>query len=408
MDNQRESSEHSAGRVADEAWHHYWSTIDAVRTRMLSRDEAQRHPRVREQALYLLQTAITGGNQMYIQPRADYPAFYNLWGPFETLWGGPASDFRYYWAFIDGQRTYRVWGKSGTTCLTDFQVFTGHFGDESMRALKNYDINEFQRADNGDFEVIVSPHPHPGNWIALDRGDRRCFLHVRDIFGDWNVEHGVELHIECLDRQADTLTLSEEEIALRLRKAARMIEQNIARALGYAKRIRQLAGGPNAFGEVLAQGGRQEDHGASTRAGYFGLVWDIAPNEALIIEGEAVPARYWSLQLYDLWWGALDYTFHQSGLNHTQMQADGDGRFCAVLSFDDPGVPNWLDPLRTPVGQIMMRWYDGGPARLPAVRKVKQTEIRAYLPVNTPSVAPQERQAALVLRARASMRRWNY
>lgn len=398
----------NAAPVVDEAWRQYLSSIEAIRARMLSREEAKQHPRVREQALHCLQTMITGANQMYFQPRADYPAFFNLWGPFETLWGGPASDFRYHWAFIDGRRTYRVSGRAGTTCLTDFQVFSGHFGDEAMRTLCNHDLGEFDKAADGRFEFILSPRKHPGNWVELDPGEHRCFLHVRDIFGNWEIERGVELHIECLDRPADSFVMSEAEMALRLPKAARMIEQNVARALGYAKRIRQLAGGPNAFGEVVAQGGRQEDHGASARAGYFGLVWDIAPDEALIIEGDAVDARYWSLQLYDLWWGVMDFTFHQSGLNHTQMHIDDDGRYRAVLSCEDPGVPNWLDPLRTPIGQIMLRWYDGQRPALPQVRKVKLDEVRACLSAATPKITPQQRQEVLGRRQRGSLSRWSY
>jgi hypothetical protein len=102
----------------------------------------------------------------------------------------------------------------------------------------------------------------------------------------------------------------------------------------------------------------------------------------------------------------MDFTFHQSGLNHTQMHIDDDGRYRAVLSCEDPGVPNWLDPLRTPIGQIMLRWYDGQRPALPQVRKVKLDQVRACLPVATPKITPQQRQEVLGRRQRGSLSRW--
>jgi hypothetical protein len=134
----------------------------------------------------------------------------------------------------------------------------------------------------------------------------------------------------------------------------------------------------------------------------------LRPDEALIIDSEVPRAKYWSLQLMSPFWDTLDFNCHQSGLNGHQMQIDADNRFRCVLSFDDPGVPNWLDPLQLPQGQCLFRWYDGAPFELPRAQVVKLRDIRNHLPTATPQVTPAQRKASLRQRARDSLRRWGY
>ncbi|MGE0386362.1 MAG: DUF1214 domain-containing protein [Gammaproteobacteria bacterium] len=391
--------------TSDPAWQAWLAALDAVRRRMLGRPEAIAHPRVREQALYALQAVTIGAHQMYLLPRQDYAQFQTRWHPFLLNWGGPASVMRYQWCFIDGRRSYRIRGRRGTTCFTDLQVFSGYFGDERMRSLGNYDLARFHVDSDGRFEAVASPDPQPGNWIRLDPEQSRSIVQVRDVFDDWGAR-ATELDIDTLDRPADSMHIDEAEFSVRLARTTRMVEQTVARALGYAKRVRQIAGGDNAFAEVKAEGGGESrDHGASPRAGYYGLVWNIAPGEALVIEAPAPTARYWGLQLMDLWWGTLDYAWHQSGLNGRQMQVDADGRFRAVLSFEDPGIANWLDPMHTPVGQCMLRWYDGTTPDLPQVRKVPFAERFSFLPAGTRTIDPAARAAAIAQRAAQALAR---
>src|SRR4030095_4447797 len=82
---------------------------------------------------------------------------------------------------------------------------------------------------------------------------------------------------------------------------------------------------------------------------YFEGLFDIAPDEALVIETEMrAQVRYWSIQLADLLSNGLDWFNCQSGLNGHQARLDSDGKFRAVVAMSDPGVPNWLAPLAHP------------------------------------------------------------
>jgi len=69
-----------------------------------------------------------------------------------------------------------------------------------------------------------------------------------------------------------------------------------------------------------------------------------ADSEALLVEAAiASDAEYWSIQLMDTFYNALDFRARQSSLNGTFAAADADGTVRICVSQRDPGVQNWLD-----------------------------------------------------------------
>lgn len=392
--------------ASDSVWARYNALVDTARRRMLSRPES-RHQRVADQAEYALVAMQAGCHHFHALNRTDYPAFHRqtVWSPYEAPWGGPSSDMLYAWVFLDGRRTYRIRGRRGTTRFTDLQLFNGYFEKEAaMRSLGQLDFADLATDPDGRFEFIASAtKPASGDWLPLDAGEHHICGQLRDTWYDWEAERGIEIHIECLDPGPDTMLLPAAETHRRLLASGKLLERTVARAIGYANMNRKLAGGDNAFG--LVRGSGATDHGASGRAGYLGMVWDIAPDEALIIELDPPAARYWSFQLVDLWWMTLDFSFHQSGLNGHQAEVDADGRVRMVISFTDPGIANWLDPLGTPVGLVQGRWYDGDMAAPPRVTRLKTADLASAMPLAR-RVSPEERRSALARRRTASLARW--
>ena len=70
----------------------------------------------------------------------------------------------------------------------------------------------------------------------------------------------------------------------------------------------------------------------------------------------------------------------QSSLNDAQAHIDSDGKFRAVISRLDPGVPNWLDKADYPWGIIQMRWNLASEYPDPTIKKVPFAEVRDHLP----------------------------
>jgi hypothetical protein len=112
------------------------------------------------------------------------------------------------------------------------------------------------------------------------------------------------------------------------------------------------------------------------------------------------------VQLGDMWWQVLDFTYHQTSLNGHQAVIDEDGRFRAVVAHADPGVPNWLDTLGNGGGVLIFRFFRTDRAVIPTIRKVRHSDIGAHLPAGTPGIDGPARARALESRSRASRRRY--
>src|SRR3546814_5905585 len=90
---------------------------------------------------------------------------------------------------------------------------------------------------------------------------------------------------------------------------------------------------------------------------YYEGAYQLAPDEALLVEAK-VPETcgYWSLILTDDVYETTDWVNNHSSLNDAQARVDKDGLFRAVISAQDPGVPNWLDTAGNASGAVQGRW----------------------------------------------------
>ena len=90
-----------------------------------------------------------------------------------------------------------------------------------------------------------------------------------------------------------------------------------------------------------------------------GCLWNLAPDEALVIELSPGGAGYWSLQNYVLHWlQPLDFVDRVTSLNPSQVHVDVDGQVRIVLAHRDPGVQNWLDTSGLREGLCSGRWIE--------------------------------------------------
>lgn len=397
---------------ADRAWDTWHEAVRNGLARFLA-DPACAEPKVKAQAHYFMQVLQTAAFGLYVAPRHQFPHLYthSVFLPFELGWGLPCADFFYRWASFDGARTYRMWGKRGTTYWLHAQFNAGFWGDESSRNIANIDFANLEYGPDGEFELILSADPHPGNWVKLDRDASNIVMNMREAWIDWENETGTEIHVECLDRTPDASTVMDlEEVALRIEKAARFINHHVEFCFNSTKVVVERGGCNSDTFVPLSLLDPQErgDRGGNPEAHYLDYIYDIQPGEAIIIENEMPEALYWSIQLSDYWWGNLDYSHHFSALNDRQARRCADGRMRIVLSLEDPGVPNWLDAQDAGTGMAQWRWYRTERCAIPSVKKVPLAELRNHLPADTPVVTPEERAEALRRRRDASLARYGF
>jgi hypothetical protein len=395
-----------APAAAQRVWEEYLETIDRARALVLDSRWAA-DPVACAQGQYLIQMLQAFGFSVYMAPRQRYPHFYmqTIFLPFESGFGAPCPDFHYRWTFIDGAKSYRIWGKLGTTRWLELQAQRGFWGDPDQSMLGTWDFDDFVVAPDGSFEIIASAHRHDGNWIALDPAAANITVMLREAWYDWQNETGTDIHIECLDRDdREPVALSQAEVERRVRAIGRLTHFSVEFFLKLVERMIAEGGGDNRFwAEDMAE---MKNVGGNPRAVYPKMLFELEEDEAIICESEIPNARFWSVQVADPFFQTVDYAYHQSSLNGGQVRLDDDGRARIVIARKDPGVPNWIDPVDNRIGVFQWRWYVSDRHPMPAACKVKLAELREHLPADTPVVSPEGRREVIARRAKAVRRRF--
>lgn len=315
--------------------------------------------------------------------------------------GTPIQDFRYGAMFLDGSRTYHLSGRIGDAKLLLTQVHSHLLGDPRSEEVGNYDFGDFELGPDGSFDVVISADEQPGNWIRLVPESRYNFLLIRAIMADWNDE----LPSLAVDATTPTPPTEDpdESAAEALSAAAHFAKYLIeVYIVGLYDIYLQRAGGQkNQWVKMPGKDVATSLVGSQSTT-YVPGVYEMAAGEAIVIEWTPPESDYWSVQLGDVWSRPLDSMHHQTDINMARAAIDSDGKFRAVVTLDDPGVANWLDPTGNLQGVIVMRNYRSRSATVePSLVKIKADELADYLPADTPAVTPEERRKALAYRRSA-------
>lgn len=334
--------------------------------------------------------------RVYTEP--SRPVFTPLWN-YAFNQGGPDPDYVYSAVEVDATGVYRLSGFRGTSRFVDLSQMGSLMmgvsdGEPASPPLTiTHDLDDLTIDESGHFSVVLSaerPLDHDGDWWELDPRCRRLLM--RRCSCDWIAEIDARVAIERLDDQGADMT--PEEIAHRMSDMAAWIEGMITFDMNLVRYYREHHG-VNTFlrsTKIVTLGGLPQQ-------AYYDGIHEITDDEALIIETDLPEeCRYWQALVADDRFCTVDWVNRQSSLNDTQAHIDSDGRFRAVISNRDPGVPNWLDKADYPWGIIQMRWNRASDHPDPTIKKVLVAEVRRHLPDDTPVVSPEEREHNLSIR----------
>jgi hypothetical protein len=351
-------------------------------------------------------------SQAYFALQYQDPRYPDFWPMFNQVYayGFANPDDSYYQAVVEDSGVYRISGYRGTTRVADFEVGSGEFAPYGRGALaptlKHYDLDHDVkiRKRDGWFEVVLSaerPKDWKDGWWKLD--PKATFIWVRQISYDWKNEVDGRFAIERLDVPAAKPRDSAERIAEGLRELPKWTANWADWRQQWIKRLYDKG----LINKVVAFD--LSKTGGITNQSYLQGLFDLQPDEALILETEVPkPCRYWAFQLTDEQTNTLDWMNRQSSLNGFTAKLDKDGRFRAVISARDPGVPNWLDVVDHQRGMIVGRWKECSSYPEPTVTKVKVADVRRYLPADTATISAQQRDAQIRAQREAVQlrRRW--
>lgn len=391
------------------AWDRYLKAIENARQKIEETPRFRDYPENRAQAYDALFEAQAMVYNFCIGPRLEHPLVYT-----RTAWNthlytlGQNSPDSYYGALIlDGRSTYRITGRFGDLKMIIMQVHNYMLGHPASKGIANYDFGSFDCNDDGSFEVIASAREHPGNWIQLDQASDCNFIFLRrwiyDLYGDCG-----DLRIEKIGDQQCFDEQSEEQLIARIDRASDLFRYLIEEwTIGlHDAYVRGCDGEVNRVASLA--GKKILSDLAGSPSTIYGLgSFEIAPDEAVILEIPVPDCVYWSVQLGDVWSQSLDFMHHQTDLNGHQAAIDSD-RICRmVIALSDPGIANWLDPVGRKQGTIVFRNYRSkSPDCVPAAKLVKLSDLTKLLPSDTRRVTAEERVAALRYRREGFIRRY--
>lgn len=359
-------------------------------------------PQYRADVYRQIMMQMSYGYFAFFHATPEHPDWAPLWNPVYTL--QPNPDDIYLQSPVSPAYRYRVSGTRGTVKMITFNTQGPLAGmpdppDMTGECYADLDDRYLQIEADGTFDILLSaerPEGHTGNWLQIKPGASTLMIRKRSY--DWSGEIDPVLSIENLDPVPPKPRLSVDEILQRIRNMAGMPAKATQLFYWMQNQVREEAG-INVFKPAPIGG-------ALSRQIYIPAVFEFEADEALIIETELPEVRpYWNFQLNDPYYNALEYVYRLSSTNGHFAKVSSDGKFRAVISLEDPGVPNWLDPAGFQQGTIYGRWYDCDSCPTPTLKRVKFAELRDHLPADTPTVSPQERAAELQERVRGCQRR---
>lgn len=315
--------------------------------------------------------------------------------------GGDNQDALYLGANLDGSQTYRIQGNRGTAkffAVTIVDKGPTPWGGRSSAFLFGRDM---QVAPDGSFEIILSPDKHPGNWLKI--GPDALRVTVRQFFADWENERPMRATIERVGDPVPAPLMTAERVEAGLQATGAWIENTIT---FWQHMIGLFARTPNVF-----QSWRKLDTSkVDATPGGEPLIcyWSVPEDSALIIQVKPPKCEFWNLEFNNPWWETHDYRHRLSGTNMHHAAIEDDGQMIAVISHDDPGIPNWLDPGGFTEGLMGVRWIFADAIPLPQTRLVKRKDLARELPENVRPISADQRRDQLAGRRRGIYNRFNW
>lgn len=306
-----------------------------------------------------------------------------------TQWGGPNADNVYRHARISPEHRYRIRGRMHSCEDFVLTLRAGFFHNKGYATKTAITASELGIREGDDFEILLGGDHERA--ISIPEGVVNAS--VREYYIDWRPLEPAVFTIECLDPPPPG-RIGTEEIVARVRAARAQVLDSMEFWHDYMER-RRGEQTDNIFPPTmrLAKGlsfGRYE----------LGF-WRLEPDEALLIEGAAPDAGYWSAQTYLMdTFDLVDRFGRLSSRNQRQTRVSEDGRVRWVLAAEDPGVANWLDIGARRVGLCVIRWFWPRSERGLDLRTqvVGSSDVRGHLPGDEPRVTAGDRAAELARR----------
>jgi len=300
---------------------------------------------------------LAAGIEQHVEGDPARPTFLRIVSPQRKVLGDN-PDALYYWARIDGARSYRIHGTLGDAVYTSITV---HGADPAGGSMERVIAAVSDRDLSPEYEIVLSPERRGGTWLRLEPDATSVITrhyYERPVSIACEVNVPVPVHIEPLEPPPPPPPLDDATMAARLRALAGFVRGNTlgmpppgqGPAYAFVSRVPNVLPRPASFGESgVAAWGAVDIH-------YAMAPFLLQPDQMLVMEGRLPPCRFANVMLWNMHLQTLEYRFRRTSLSRAQMQLSPDGGFRIVVAHRDPGVPNWLDTEGHVLGLVFWRF----------------------------------------------------
>jgi hypothetical protein len=317
---------------------------------------------------YLTRLTRIGLEMMLEHADVDFPTFYAASHPTAKI-GGDNPDNLYQNATIAGDREYRIYGRRNTVPYLSFGTKANRYATEgTMASTGELEATEMVFDKDGSFEISVSRERKAGNWLPL-AADTSMLL-VRQTFLDRDNEIAADVRIERVGGPARPEPLTPQKLDRGLASAVAFVAGTARTFVNWVEDFRKY---PNAFAPFPQETCYRT--GGDPLIYYLHGYWQLAADEALVIDSQVPECEIWNFQLDNYWMESLDYRYHRICLNTHSAMVAADGSVTMVLAHRDPGQPNWLETAGHDNGTLCMRWVGAAEIVHPETRVVKLAQL---------------------------------
>jgi hypothetical protein len=314
-----------------------------------------------------------------------------------SRWGIDNPDSVYRVIPISGDERYEIHGRVGKNRMTEnyFTLWDAHMGTVDVLNGRTMRVDS-----DGGFTITVDAEPANGRPNHVRTTAEAHEFYIRDVLLDWGRDDPNHFEVQRLGGPPGTPARTLDEQA----------EATAAMMAYFADFTGKLSHGvykmaPNHFNLAWSA----DKVGAMRNQVYVMGRFDLAEDEAFVVDVSDGGAEYFTVPLSNIWGTTLDIVDLTGSLNKAQSAANDDGTYTYVISPVDPGVTNWIDSDGLREGILTLRMAEFGEAGpredLGARgRVVKLDRLDAEVP-HLPRVNSAQRAAQLADRRTSYLRR---
>ena len=291
---------------------------------------------------HLLQTAV----DFYLHNDPLRPRFMPLADECRKLYGDNV-DAAYYFTQVRGDQQYVITGQRFDSCYLSFCLYGGDpNGELADRVSLNVNHRDIEFADDGSFEILLTPDPQGANEFRIDPDSVTLF--TREYFFDRFSSRESVLNIRNVEPQPAALPLNDAQLARRIRNMAMFFQCTTWIApLPVEFPI-------NEFCPPFEFDAEQGGWGTVDNI-YCFCRFRLQEDEYLKITFTSPEACYWGFQTWNYLMQSANYIDFPVCINRVQAVAEQDGSFVIYLSHRS-APRNWISTAGYNEGILFARW----------------------------------------------------